>query len=40
MEEIKVLSCIRGYHVYKDVWTAAVGGTLVYQREPEIAIDR
>ena len=39
MEEIEVLSCIRGYHVYKDVWTAAVGETLVCQREPENAID-
>ena len=37
MEEIKVLSCIRGYHVYKDVWTPE---TLVCQREPENAIDR
>ena len=40
MEEIKVLSCIRGYHVNKDVWTAAVGETLVCEREPENAIDR
>ena len=39
MEEIKVLPCIRSYHVYKDVWTAAVGETLVCQREPEKAID-
>ena len=35
MEEIEVLSCIRGYHIYKDVWTAAVGETLVSQREPD-----
>ena len=34
MEEIEVLSCIRGYHVYKDVWTAAVGETLVCQESP------
>ena len=39
MEEIEVLSCIRGYLVYKDVWTAAVGETLVCQREPENVID-
>ena len=38
MEEIEVLSCIRGYHVHKDVWTAAVGETLVCQREPKNAI--
>ena len=31
MEEIKVLSCLRGYHVHKDVWTAAVRETLVCQ---------
>ena len=23
--EIEVLSCVRGYHVYKDRWAAAVG---------------
>ena len=40
MEEIEVLSCTRGYHVYKDVWTPAVGETLVCQREPENANDR
>ena len=40
MEEIEVLSCMRGYHVYKDVWTPAVGKTLVCQRESENANDR
>ena len=39
MEEIEVLSCVRGYHVYKDVWTAVVRETLVCQREPKNAID-
>ena len=27
--------CIRGYHVYKEVWEAVVGEALVYKREPE-----
>ena len=25
-------SCVRGYHVYKDVWTAVVGEELVWKR--------
>ena len=32
--------CIRGYHVYKEVWEAAVGEALVCEREPENASDR
>ena len=27
------LSCVRGYHVYKDVWAAVVGEKLVCRRE-------
>ena len=26
--------CVRGYHVYKDTWAAAVGEVLVGSREP------
>ena len=26
-------SCVRGYHVYKDVWTATIGEELVCRRE-------
>ena len=26
--------CVRGYHVYKDMWTAAIGEVLVCSREP------
>ena len=25
--------CVRGYHVYKDVWAAVVGEELVWRRE-------
>ena len=27
--------CIRGYHVYKEVWEAVVGEALVCKGEPE-----
>ena len=26
-------SCVRGYHVYKDVWTASAGAVLQCERE-------
>ena len=32
--------CIRGYHVYKEVWEAAVEESLVCKREPKNAFDR
>ena len=32
--EIEVLSCVRGYHMYKDRWAAAVGELLTCSREP------
>ena len=32
--------CIRGYHLYKEVWEAAVGESLVCEREPENTSDR
>ena len=31
---------MRGYHVYNDIWEAAVGETLVCVREPRNAHDR
>ena len=31
--------CVRGYHVYKAVWTASVGEPLICEREPENASD-
>ena len=33
MELLRV-SCIRGYHVYTDIWDAAIGEVLVCEREP------
>ena len=32
--EIEVLSCMLGYHVYKDRWAAAIGELLTCSREP------
>ena len=32
--------CVRGYHVYKDIWAAAVGEVLASWREPSNASDR
>ena len=32
--------CVRGYHVYIDVWDAAIGEELDCQREPSNANDR
>ena len=40
MEEFSRLSNVRGYHVYKDVWEAAIGEVLVCEREPRNAEDR
>lgn len=36
MEEaavVKVRSCVRGYHAYKDVWEAFIGEELTCQQE-------
>ena len=32
-ERLRVESAIRGYHVYKEVWDAAIGEELLYRRE-------
>ena len=32
--------CVSGYHVYKDIWAAAVGEVLASRREPSNASDR
>ena len=32
--EKEVACCVRGYHVYKDIWAAAIGEELVCIREP------
>ena len=32
--EMEIPICVRGYHVYKDIWAAAVGELLMCSREP------
>ena len=32
--------CVRGHHVYKEVWTALIGEELKHTRGPENATDR
>ena len=34
MEEVEKLCCVRGYHLYKDVWEASSGQRLMCEREP------
>ena len=33
IDSFEIASCIRGHHVYKQVWTPNVGGKLVVKRE-------
>ena len=40
MEELRRESCIRGHHIYKNIWNPAVGEVLVCEREPHNAADR
>ena len=35
--EKEMACCVRGYHVYKDTWAAAIGEALVCSREPSNA---
>ena len=38
--EMIVLSCIRGYHIYGEVWTVIIGEQLLCEREPGNVVDR
>ena len=38
-EEFKRPCCIRGYHVYQEIWTAAGGEEQVCEREPDNSHD-
>jgi len=38
--EMRIHSCIRGYHVYNAIWTASVGEELPCRREVTNAIDQ
>ena len=33
---VDVSLCVRGQHIYKDIWHAVVGEVLVCEREPRI----
>ena len=39
MEEFEKRCCIRGYHIYQEVWAAAVGEELVCEREMDNSYD-
>ena len=36
----EMASCVRGYHVYKEIWEAVIGERLVCERQPENQRDR
>ena len=40
MEDYERDLCVRGFHVYRDIWEAAVGEVLDCEREPGNAKDR
>ena len=40
LEEFSVDVCVRGQHIYKDIWYAVVGKVLVCKREPNNFQDR
>ena len=40
LEEFRVDVCVRGQHIYKDIWYAVVGKVLVCEREPKKSQDR
>ena len=40
MEELsRLLSCVRGYHAYQNVWDAAIGEILTCEMEPSNSQD-
>lgn len=40
MEELRRESCIRGHHIYKEIWDPTVGEVVQCKREPRNAADR
>ena len=40
MEEFERVCCIRGFHVYKEIWEAATGEILICERELHNGRDR
>ena len=39
MEKYFERNCVRGYHIYKELWAATVGEALVCERKPKNASD-
>ena len=39
-EQLTLLSCVRGYHLYQDVWDGAIGEILTCERKPSNSRDR
>ena len=39
-EEFAIEFCVCGYHVYKDIWEAAIGEELPCEQEPRNTKDR
>ncbi len=39
-EVLRIESCVRGFHVYKETWSPNIGELLVYTRESGNVIDR
>ena len=38
--EHEVACCVRGYHIYKDIWQGSIGDTLVCERQLSNLKDR
>ena len=40
VHEFECESCIRGYHIYKDIWNSTIGEHLICERETLNSTDR
>lgn len=40
MDSYSMACCIRGYHVYQQIWTSTIGEILSCEREPTNGVDR
>ena len=40
METIEKECCVRGYHIYKNIWDTSIGEELACQREPSNGVNR
>ena len=40
MQDYRTDCCIRGYHIYRDIWVAVIGEVLECEREPTNTKDR